>query len=179
MRKVPSAAGVARALRGVKKELKACLRQIHQQAAKMISKGNYAGSQTLVNAAQAVRGFTVEVEGFSVKWRSLGGSVAGPSASGERTPLWGYYEVILQALSSANGRVSTADLISRLEPIIGKTLKSSDLEPMSDGLPRWQRMVKRARKHMLKEGFIEAGRGADWRITATGRRAALGQPAAK
>ena len=40
------------------------------------------------------------------------------------------------------------------------------------GTPRWKRMVSLARKHLIKEGFIEDDKGWDWRITRKGRQAA-------
>lgn len=178
MSRIPGGSGVVRALRGVKKELKGALRQTHLLAAKMLSKGNYAGAQALVNVAQAMRNYAEEVESFSAKWKSLAGSAGGRATSEETTPLWSYYEMILQALSAENGRASSSNLFLRLEPIVGKALKPNDLEPMSTGRPRWQAMVKRARRHMVKEGFIEKGGGTDWRITAAGKRAAVGQGAA-
>lgn len=179
MSKIPGGSGVVRALRGVKKELKGALRQTHLHAAKMLAKGNYEGAQSLVKVAQSMRGFAEEIETLSAKWRNLGPNSEGRPAGEERTPLWSYYELILQALSAENGRASTPALFSHLEQGVGKVLKASDFEPMSNGRPRWQAMVKRARRHMVKEGFIEKGGGTEWRITAAGRRAAVGQTTTK
>lgn len=179
MTKVPGAGSVERALRGVKREIKSSLKHIHQHAAKLLSKGNYAGAQVLVDVARAVNGFEAEVETLFDKWRSVRGNAGGAGGSREKTPLWGYYKLILQALMSADGPATTGELVAKLEPIVGKTLRPSDFETLSDGRPRWQVMVKRARRHMVKEGFVEADSGGEWRITSAGRRAASGRGPAK
>ena len=174
MTKVPGAGNVERALRGVRRELKSSLRQINQQAAKLLSKGNYSGSQMLVDVARMVNGFEAEVEGLRGKWRTLRGSSGGSGHAAEQTPLWGYYKVILQTLMAAEGRATTTELITRLDPIVAKVFKAGDLETMSNGRTRWQVMIRRARRPMIKEGFIEADKGKEWHITSAGRKAAVG-----
>ncbi|MEP6494795.1 MAG: hypothetical protein ABJF01_19065 [bacterium] len=169
MTRVPSAARVSRALRGVRKELRGSLKQVHQQAAKLLAKGDYAGAQTLVDAARSVKAFDAEVESLAKKWVGVRG---GPTKSlaGDSTPLWAYYRIILQALSASDGRLPTSELIKHMEPIAKTTLKPTDFEPTSAGRPRWQAMVRKARRHMVKEGFIEGATGSEWRITTAGRR---------
>ncbi len=179
MTKVPGAGSVERALRNVRRELKGSLKQIHQLASKLLSRGNYVGAQTLVDVARLVNSFDVEVETLQERWRSLRGGRTSGGAKGDKTPLWEYYRPILQALVSSNGRASTAELLTHLEPLVAKALKPEDLETMSNGRPRWQVMVRRARRPMKKEGFIEADGGKEWRITSTGRKAADGQTPTK
>lgn len=179
MTKVPGAGGVERAIRNVKREIKGSLKQIHLHASKLLSRGNYTGAQALVDIARLVDAFELEVETLRGKWRSLGGGGTGSAAKAETTPLWEYYRPILQALSSADGQASTPDLLRRLEPVLVKALKPQDLEAMSNGRPRWQVMVRRARRPMRKEGFIEPGGGKEWRITIAGRKAAAGQTPVK
>lgn len=175
MTKVPGSGNVERALRGVRRELKSSLRQINQQAARLLTKGNYSGSQMLVDVARMVNGFEAEVEGLRGKWRSLRGSSGGSDHAAEQTPLWGYYKAILQTLISAEGRSTTTELITGLEPSVAKIFKPGDFETMSNGRPRWQVMIRRARRPMIKEGFIEADRGKEWHITSAGRKAAAAQ----
>src|SRR6266849_2685607 len=98
MTKVPAAGGVERAIRNVKREIKASLKQIHHNASKLLSRGNYAGAQALVDVARIVDSFEGEVETLREKWRSLRGGSGSGVAKGERTPLWEYYRPILQAL---------------------------------------------------------------------------------
>lgn len=179
MTKVPGAGGVERAIRNVKREIKSSLRQIHHNASKLLSRGNYAGAQALVDVARIVGSFEGEVETLREKWRSLRGSSSTGGAKGEKTPLWEYYRPILQVLASGDGRASTSELLGRLEPLVTKALKPEDFETMSNGQPRWQIMVRRARRPMRKEGFIEADGGNEWRITSAGRKAAVAPAPAK
>jgi hypothetical protein len=179
MTKVPGAGGVERAIRNVKREIKGSLKQIHHHASKLLSRGNYAGAQALVDVARLVGTFELEVETLREKWRSLRGGGTSSGAKVEKTPLWEYYRPILQALVSGDGRASTSELLSRVEPLLAKALKPEDFETMSNGRPRWQVMVRRARRPMRKEGFIEADGGKEWRITSVGRKAASGQSPAK
>jgi len=173
--KVPGAGGVERAIRNVKREIRSSLKQIHQHASKLLSRGSYSEAQALVDVARIVGSFEGEVDTLREKWRSLRGSRSTGGAKGEKTPLWEYYRPILQVLASGDGRASTSDLLGRLEPLLTKVLKPEDLDTMSNGRPRWQVMVRRARRPMRKEGFIEADGGNEWRITGTGRKAATGQ----
>jgi hypothetical protein len=173
--KVPGAGGVERAIRNVKREIKSSLKQLHHQASKQLSRGNYADAQALVEVARIVGTFQGDVDTLREKWRSLRGISSTSSAQGERTPLWEYYRPILQVLASGDGRASTSELLGRLEPSLTKALKPEDLETMSNGRPRWQVMVRRARRHMKKEGLLETDGGNEWRITGTGRKVASGQ----
>lgn len=52
------------------------------------------------------------------------------------------------------------------------SLKPGDLVTNARGVPRWKRMVARARKPMTAEGFLEDGKGPVWTITDAGRRTA-------
>ena len=59
----------------------------------------------------------------------------------------------------------------QLESTIPSVVKSSDLELNARGKARWKLMVRRARKPMIKEKFIEDGGGKNWIMTDAGRRA--------
>ena len=52
------------------------------------------------------------------------------------------------------------------------TLQSADRDAMARGRERWRVMVRRARRHLVAEGWIEDRAGPAWRITDTGRQAA-------
>lgn len=53
----------------------------------------------------------------------------------------------------------------------GVFLLPGDREPRGRGTERWQVMIRRARRHLVAEGWIESGSGEAWRITEAGRRA--------
>jgi hypothetical protein len=43
---------------------------------------------------------------------------------------------------------------------------------MAGGRERWQVMIRRARKHMFKEGWLSSRSNKVWEITAAGRQVA-------
>jgi hypothetical protein len=98
MTKVPGAGGVERAIRNVKREIKGSLKQIHYHASRLLSRGNYAGAQALVEVARVVGSFEGEVEALREKWRSLRGGSGTGGTKGEMTLL-----TVLQAHPSSLG----------------------------------------------------------------------------
>lgn len=72
------------------------------------------------------------------------------------------------------GEATRGQIEQHFESLAVKTLKPADLAPTPRGLPRWKIMIRDARKPMEREGFLEPGAGAQWRISAQGRRAADG-----
>ena len=55
---------------------------------------------------------------------------------------------------------------------MAESLQAGDREAMARGTERWQIMVRRSRKSLAAEGWIEDRSGPVWRITDAGRRAA-------
>jgi hypothetical protein len=86
--------------------------------------------------------------------------------------MWEYYQPILKALVALGGSAKLQALLPEAKRELDGILKAGDLELMANGRPRWEVIIRRSRKHMAKEGFIEASTGATWRITTAGRRAA-------
>ena len=93
---------------------------------------------------------------------------AGPK--GEVTPLWGYYQPILKAIVAAGGECLRSDIESAIEA--DDFLQVADRSPMSGGRERWKVMIRRARKPLLAEGWIEDEISTKWRVTDEGRKAA-------
>lgn len=173
MSKIPGSGQVDRALKTVKREVKNSLKQINQSAAKLLSRGDYSGAESLVEVARTVDGFQAEIESLRAKWKEVTGSFKnGSKGDVKKTPLWEYYKPILKALDSLGGRALTPNLISSVEPIIEAYLKPGDMEILSNGRPRWQVMLRKTRKHMVKEGYLEPTTGQEWRITTVGRKTA-------
>src|SRR5439155_18851781 len=112
-----------------------------------------------------------EVEGLQKRWREMRGR-RGRSSKMSATSLWAYYQPILKALVQAGGECRRSDLEPRVERVLGSDLPPGDRLPVGRSGERWRVMVRRARKHLAAEGWIENGRGPVWRITETGRRAA-------
>ena len=169
--KVPGGADVNRSLTAVKKSLRACLRLVNQQAGKLLSKGDYTHAESLVEVAKSVNAFRTEVESLHERWKEINGA-GGGDAKGEQTPLWEYYQPILQALGDLDGTAKIGELESMIEQLMNRRLLEGDLKMMAGGRARWQIMIRRARKHMVKEGLLEGDTGRVWKITSSGLKAA-------
>jgi hypothetical protein len=175
MSKFPGSREVDRALKNVAREVKSALKGLNQQAAKLLSRGDYTGAEALVQMGRSINEFQVEVEALAGKWDQLqGGGAEAESRSSEKTALWEYYQPILQALVVLGGEATSPQLEEKVGPLLEGRLKQGDRATMSDGRPRWKVLVKRARRHMVREGFIENTAGPRWRISASGRKAAEG-----
>jgi len=172
MKRIPHASGVARALRGVRAAAQRSLKGLNHAASQRMAKGDYAGAEALVAQGRQVQQFQAEVGVLHARWRELN---SGGGARGEKrsaTPLWSYYTPILQALVQAGGECERADVEARVERLMSPSFQPGDRDTMAQGRERWRVMVKRARKPLAAEGWIEGAKGKVWRITATGRRAA-------
>jgi len=130
----------------------------------------------MVGIGRSVSEFRQEADVLRTRWRSLH-SLSGDTdhESSASTALWEYYKPILQALDSMGGEATLQDIEQRAEPQISSLLKPGDVRTMARGRPRWKMMIRRARKHLVHEGFIEDATGKVWRITPAGRRAAGGE----
>lgn len=149
-----SGAPVARALKQVATLTKATVRNVNQQAAKFVNKGDYGGAEILVGLAKSVNEFGREVEAMRARWRGL---VSGASQGvGDQTALWEYYRPILRVLEELGGRASARDLEKRFETACVPSLKAADLATTSSGQARWKRALVRARSAMIKEGSLSA-----------------------
>ena len=169
--KVPGEGKVNKSLVDLRKSLKECQARVNQEAGMLLSKGRYARAESLVDVAKSVDTFRTEVESLHTRWKEIkSGSQGVPKMP--QTPLWEYYQPILQALSGLGG----TSRITEIEPAVDRLLKDrlleGDLRSMAGGRARWQVMIRRARKHMVKEGLLDSDTGLDWTITQQGRKAA-------
>jgi hypothetical protein len=171
MTRIPHARGVGKALRGVKGAIVRSVKGLNQAASQRMAKGDYATAETLVAKGKDIRLFQAEVEALGKRWRevSRGGKA---SAKGTESPLWAYYQLILQALVESGGECRRRDLEPVVERLMSASLQPGDRQGMARGRERWRVMIQRARKVLVSEGWIEARSGKDWRITDAGRRAA-------
>lgn len=169
--KLPGGVNVDKSLVDLNKTLKSCLRQLNQQAGRFLAKGDYPRAESLVEMAKSVRSFHVEVEALHSRWGEIKGARK-EAVKGKPIPLWEYYQPILQAIVDLGGVARIAEL----EPAVGHLMNSrfteGDLKTMAGGRPRWQIMIHRARKHMVKEGLLAGDTGPEWKITSLGRKAA-------
>jgi len=134
-----------------------------------MAKGDYATAELLVAKGKEIRQFESEVDALRKRWREVCGSGASKKVV---TPLWAYFQPILQALTSLGGEGRRDDLETQVERVMGASFQAGDREGSGRGRERWRSMVHRARKPIIAEGWIEARGGKMWRITDAGRRAA-------
>ena len=171
--KLPGGRSVGKSVAALRKSVDGCLRELNREAGKVLAKGNYSRAEALVDLARAVKGLRAEVVALRRKWREIGGRRRGETRVAP-TPLWEYYQPIRQALVSNDGVARVPDIERRVAEIMGDRLRDADLEVGARGRRRWQNSVRRARRHLVSEGFLEPDSGLDWCITAAGRNAAAG-----
>jgi hypothetical protein len=169
--KMPGTREVDRAIKQTAREVKTALKEINHQAGKLVARGEYAAAEELVKVGRAITIFAGEVDALQLRWRELQDNAPGKLSS-ERTPLWEYYRPILQALVQLDGESTLARLEEKVEPLLTSVLQSGEMTLMSGDKLSWKRAVRRARRHMVKEGFLEEHSGLRWKISDSGRRVA-------
>lgn len=176
MSRIPGGREVDRALKAADQAVRAALKAVNLQANKLLVRGDYAGAERMVSAGRSVSDYQEEIEGLRRRWRSVRSSSGqGEGESSESTALWEYYKPILQALESLGGEATRREIEQRVESELTSFLKRGDRRTMARGNPQWKATVSRARKHLVREGFLEEATGVKWRITPAGRHAARGE----
>jgi hypothetical protein len=176
----PGRREVDKALKQVRRSVKVARKATNQIAAKLLDKGNYSGAEALVARAMGLAAFQEEVEALSRRWRELvSGGGLGASEKLPHTALWEYYRPVLQTIVSLGGDTKLTAILRHLEPSAGSLWKEGDLAPGPAGRPRWKSMVKKCRRPMVKEGWLDSHPITSWRITEAGRRAASTAAAAR
>ena len=171
MKAIPRASEVAQALKASEIAVKEALRELNRTAGTLMTKGDYSGAEELASKGRQMQEFQVKVHELCRAWKEIrSGATAGSDVP--RTPLWVYYQPILTALADAGGSARRSDLEPAVRIALASQLQSSDDTPMAGGKARWQVMIRRARKHMVSEGWLGTGNGPMWRITEEGRRVA-------
>jgi Mrr N-terminal domain len=171
VKRIPHAQNVAKALRSVRLATQKALKGMNQLASQRMAKGDYTGAEVLANKAKEIMQFQTEVDVVQKRWREVCGS--GDRGSKKSvTPLWTYYQPILKAIVHVGGEARRMDLEAQVHRLMAERLHPADREAMARGNERWQIMVRRSRKALVAEGWIEDRTGPVWRITDAGRRAA-------
>ena len=176
MKRVPAARDVDAVLKQAGKAVKNCLTELHQHAAKAMAKGRYDVAEQFIAKGREIQGFQTEMEALRKRWHTLKALATSHEAKLNFTPLWRYYTPILQALEERDGEATRADIEPQVEKLMQSEFTSADTQKMAGGRERWQAMIGRARRHLIKEGWVEEGTGKMWRITPAGRRAAQSSP---
>jgi hypothetical protein len=105
------------------------------------------------------------------RWSEISG-VQNKQEKGTQTPLWMYYQPILQSIIQDGGESLRTTVEGYVEKIMKGKFQAKDSEMLSRGRERWRVMVRRARKHLVQEGWLEDTRGKAWIITEAGKLAA-------
>lgn len=173
--RLPKGNQVDKALRSATRQVQAVQKGVNQQAARALRRGRYGEAESLVGTGRSVAEFMTQIEELRLRWKALAaGRIAGNQGAvrPEALPLWQYYQPILRALVALGGEASRREIEIKLPALIQDLAKPADLAEGSNGLPHWKAMLRKARRAMVQEGFLEARAGTRWRLTAKGREAA-------
>jgi len=173
MKRIPHSREIDKAFKSLKVEVETALRELNKAAGKSMAKGDYSTAETLAARGREMQTFLSEVGAMRGRWRGLR---AGPNAGAPKTatPIWAYYQPILKALSQSGGEATRKEMESVVLSLMKSSLTPSDRDVGAGGRERWQTMIRRARKHLVSEGWLEGGHGKIWVITEAGQAAATG-----
>lgn len=173
MGSVPRRSQIRRSLKATVRELKQCLKEVNQRAAKLMARGDYVRAQAIMEQAKQVSQFVAELRGFQQRLAELGrGPAASASTRPETHPQWEYYRPILTCLAHINGDASRERVEQEFAERFDAWLLPGDRALTARGEPHWRAMIRRSKKHLVSEALIEAPNHLRWRITAAGRKAA-------
>ena len=171
MKRIPRSHEVGQALAAAMREVKLSLRELNQEAAGLVAKGRYDAATGLVEAGRHISAFLGRLSLLKGDWKSLRASRE--QTAGEAAPLWQFFHPVAKTLLDLGGRAKRRDIEDAVKSLLDGQFQPGDLGAMAGGVPRWMVMVRRCRKAMIKEGFLEEGTGHSWRLSAAGRK--LGQ----
>jgi hypothetical protein len=171
MSRVPHSSDVDHALKGFRAAAQKSLQELNDSAAQRMSKGDYSAAAKYAASGKAVRQFQLDVEALHKRWRETRQGTD-HKAKGTVSPLWGFFQPVLQALISCDGEGQIKELEQQVELSMADILLPGDRELMARGRERWRVMVRRTRMPLISEGWIEDRAGASWKITDAGRLAA-------
>jgi hypothetical protein len=177
--KVPKRAQVENAIRGVRRQIRSTLKAVNQQAGKLLSRGRYSEAEELVRIGRAIDTFEARIDELRKEWRALTASAKSSKEGGEQTPLWRFYHPVVKALLSVGGTGTLAELERQLPRFLEGQATPADMTLGARGVPRWKVMLKKARRPMIKEGFLEKSTGGKWQLSAEGERLAQAEAPAE
>ena len=173
MKAIPRARAVRQALRTTEIAVRDALKELNKTAGDLMAKGDYTGAEALAAKGRQIQEFRGRIRELRREWKELRtGKADNGEVRGKSTPLWAYYQSILRALVEAGGAARRTALEPVVRKLLQDTVQPGDDEPLARGQARWQVMIRRARKPMVAEGWLEPGVGPTWRITDSGRRSA-------
>ena len=174
MSAIPYKQAVSQSIRSAVKGLKQSIKEINQNAADLAKKGNYDRAEAAMAKGKELVCFRGEILRIEQRWKQVCGSGKTQNESSQDAPLpaWQYYSPIARSLVALGGKASLSDLEAEFLRQMEPHFHVSDRSQMANSRERWQVMIRRARKHMLKEGWLSSGSSKIWEITPAGRRVA-------
>ncbi len=167
MKRLPRSGEVDQAIRGVVREVKLALKELNHEAATLLARGDYEGAKAMMQTGELLNEFQNRVSALQGEWRALRGAVKPERPPKEEiTPLWKYYQPISKALVEAGGKAKRRDLEQAVESLLQSEFAPGDLVLNTRGEPRWKVMLRRARRPMTKEGFLEDTKGSWWCLSS-------------
>jgi len=177
---------VSSSLKALLKQVDAVLKRTNEQAANLVRRGDYADAEGWVRVGTLLGEFRKKTLAFREEWKVLcreatgkGLPIAGKPGKKTRqstTPVWEFYQPILKALVQIGGEARRPDVEPLVFQLMGSRLMPGDLEMAGGERPHWQNSIRRARKPLIKEGWLsEDGSKGMWRITEKGKAAATRQ----
>ena len=188
---IPKAESVGASFRLLEKRLEMVRRRINAQAAKAMRADDYTAVQQWMEVGRGVADFAGRASAFAEEWKRLTKTarLTGSAGSGEKkepkpvrvgrkasqrkpTPPWKFYEPVLKVLAARGGEGTTEDVVSAVEPIVGKDLLTDADRKLLPrvGIPRWHGTLGRVYRECVREGWIEKRRDKVWKITEKGRK---------
>ncbi len=166
---IPRANQVDQSIKKVTEAVESALQALNEKAGSLMAKGRYSEAEALAQKGREIQAFIEKVKDLGQDWKALKGQGKKPRL--EKTPLWAYYQPVLQAIVDLGGQARRADF----EPLVFQSMRAAfrpgDTSTMSGG-QRWQVMIRRCRKHLIHEGWLEDDPAGRWIITDAGRLAA-------
>jgi hypothetical protein len=174
MAAIPNKRVISQAIRSARKALKQTIKEINQTAADLAKKGAYERAEAAMTKGRELMGFREEITGVERKWKQVCASGKAQSKASGDTSLtaWQYYGPILQSLVALGGKATLNDLEAEFLRQTEPQLRVGDRSHMAGGRERWQVMIRRAHKHMIKQGWLLGRSSKLWEITPTGRQLA-------
>jgi hypothetical protein len=174
MTAIPNKRTVSQAIWSVRKALKQTIKEINQAAADLAKKGAYERAEEAMTKGRELVSFREEIAAVEQKWKQVSGSgkTQGKATNDVSLTAWQYYAPIMRCLVTLGGKASLSALEAEFLRLMGPHLRVGDHSHMAGGRERWQVMIRRAHKHMVKEGWLSNRSSKLWEITAAGRQAA-------
>ena len=174
MAAIPNKRTVSQAIRSTRRELKQAIKEINQTAAELAKKGAYERAEASMTKGRELKSFSEEIAAIERKWKQIcGSSKTQDKVAGDVFLMaWQYYAPILRSLVELGGKACLSDLEAEFLRQMEPHLRVGDHSYMTGGRERWQIMIRRARKHMVKEGWLLSRSSKLWEISAAGRQVA-------